>query len=162
MGSVIRWIFLGLAVAPTASAWTGLNWTMGSGASVDVGPEAGATFGGLGQAFLFRGRDEVLVSTLRGGIYRSLNSGQDWVRSGGFRNPRGMEPWILGLCQSRAAPHVVYAVTYHEGIAVSDDFGETWGPLFQPIDRNFVSCDVDPFMPKVVYAVALPFSFYGS
>jgi len=73
-----------------------------------------------------------------------------------------MEPWILGLCQSRAAPHVVYAVTYHEGIAVSDDFGETWGPLFQPIDRNFVSCDVDPFMPKVVYAVTLPFSFYGS
>ncbi len=91
----------------------------------------------------------VLVSTLRAGIYKTVNGGQNWVRSQrGLLNGRGMEPWILGLCQARSAPQIAYAVTFQEGIA---DFGETWGPLILPPDPNLIGCEVEPFNPEVVY-----------
>ncbi len=124
---------------------------MGSGPVLDVGPEAGSVFGYDNQGFLFHGRNEVLVSTVRAGIYKTVNGGQNWVRSQrGLLNGRGMEPWIRGLCQARSAPQIAYAVTFQEGIARTEDFGETWGPLILPTDPNLAGCEVQPFNPEVV------------
>jgi len=39
------------------------------------GPEAGLVFGG---EFLFRSRQEILVTSGRAGIYKTLNGGQSW------------------------------------------------------------------------------------
>jgi len=136
---------------------------MGREPVLDAGPEAGSVFGYSSQGFLFHGPNEVLVRTVRAGIYKTVNGGQHWVRSQrGLLNGRGMEPWIQGLCQARSAPQIAYAVTSQDGIARTEDFGETWGPLILPPDTNLAGCEVEPFNPEGVYVSTQGTGSYGT
>jgi len=121
----------------------------------DVGPEGGLVWGVASQAFLIRGRDEVVVSSGRAGLYKTTDGGNTWARSmSGLVDPAtGVEPFIEGLCQSPSSPDIGYAVTFQDGIASTNDFGESWSPPTRTPNPTLFDCAVDPVDPAVVYAL---------
>jgi len=124
------------------------------GRVTDVGPEAGTVYG-TSQAFLIRGRDEAVASSGRAGLYKTTDGGNTWARSmSGLVDPAtGVEPFIQGLCQSPSSPDIGYAVTFQDGIARTNDFGESWSPPTMTPNPLLSDCAVDPVDPAVVYAI---------
>ncbi len=113
----------------------------------DVGPEAGLVFGG---EFLFRSRQEILVTSGRAGIYKTLNGGQSWVRSErGLIDASGVEPYAQKLCGAPSAPEIAYVVTVQDGVSRTADFGESWEPLTALTNPSTTDCAVDPTDPAV-------------
>ena len=135
----------------TWSARAELAHELGIGPVTDVGPEAG-----LLASFLFRAREEILVTSVRAGVFKSLDGGQSWVRGErGLVTPDGVEPYALSFCQSRSAPEIAYLITIMDGISRTADFGESFEPLVLPENSNLVECAVDPADPDVVYVLAV-------
>jgi len=125
------------------------------GRVTDVGPEAGLVWGVASQAFLIRGRDEVVASSGRAGLYKTTDGGNTWARSmSGLVDPAtGVEPFIEGLCQSPSSPDIGYAFTFQDGLASTNDFGESWSPPTRTPNPSLEDCAVDPVDPAVVYAL---------
>src|SRR5260370_19647691 len=103
--STIRKVCLALVLLGFFSARAERVGGSSNGAVTDVGPEAGLVFHYGSEAFLFRGNDEVLVTSGRAGGFKTLNRGESWVRTA----PRLLttpcvEPHASTFFQSRAAP----------------------------------------------------------
>jgi photosystem II stability/assembly factor-like uncharacterized protein len=134
-------VFAALLIFP-ASAHSLPN----GGPALDVGPEAGIVFGNTSQPFLFRGTQEVLVTSGRAGIYKR-----------GLVDASGVEPYAQGLCQSHSAPEIAYVVSLRNELSRTDDFGDNWGPLALTTNPTLSDCAVDPTDPSMVYALARSF-----
>ncbi len=155
MRSTVLGFCLGSVLFCAPPALAKLARSLGVGSVTDVGPEAGLVWLAMSQPFLFRGQDEVLVTSGRAGVYKSLDGGQSWVRGErGLLTPEGVEPYALGFCQSRSAPDIAYLITIQDGISRTADFGESFEPLVLLPNANLSDCAVDPADPAVVYTVA--------
>src|SRR5262249_45528800 len=124
-----------------------------NGLVTDVGPEGGL-IGGL-EPFLFNGPDEILVMAGRAGIHKTIDGGQNWMRSGsGLVDAVGVEPGIQSLCQSRSAPEIASASPLFDGVYGTSNFADSWDRAITPMGNPGWSCAVDPSDPAVVYALA--------
>src|SRR6266849_173689 len=149
MSSTFRAVCLvfGVMLVSSPSARPELTSSMKDGSVTDVGPEAGLVFGG---EFLFRSRQEILVTSGRAGIYKTLNGGQSWVRSErGLIDASGVEPYAQKLCGAPSAPEIAYVVTVQDGVSRTADFGESWEPLTALTNPSTTDCAVDPTDPAV-------------
>jgi photosystem II stability/assembly factor-like uncharacterized protein len=116
----------------------------------DVGPEMGILF----HTFRFRGPGEVLGNSNRGGTFTTHSRGERWRRSmRGLVNAAGVEAFDFITCQARSAPSILYAATIEDGLFRSDNFAASWTSAVPLPDPRLASCDVDPFNPRVVYAL---------
>ena len=148
-------VCFGLVLLYSAPARAELTHRMDIGPATDVGPEAGLVFGNVSQRFLFRSSEEVLVTSGRAGVYKTLNGGQSWVRSeSALVDASGVEPFASGFCQSPSAPEIAYLFTIQDGVSRTPDFGQSFEPLTLTSNPILWDCAVDPFDPSVVYAVA--------
>ncbi len=164
MRSTIFEIYLALVLLGSISARAERVGGPSNGGVTDVGPEAGLVFHDGSEPFLFRGNDEVLVTSGRAGVYKTFNRGESWVRTApGLLTTAGIEPYTAAFCQSRSAPEIAYAVTLHDGVSRTLDFGESWGRLTLTANPGLLDCAVDPADAAVVYALAYSFdpSFPG-
>ncbi len=135
MRSTVLGFCLGSVLFCAPPALAKLARSLGVGSVTDVGPEAGLVWLAMSQPFLFRGQDEVLVTSGRAGVYKSLDGGQSWVRG-------------------ERAPDIAYLITIQDGISRTADFGESFEPLVLLPNANLSDCAVDPADPAVVYTVA--------
>src|SRR5712692_3060497 len=148
-------LVFGVMLVSSPSARGDLTRGMRDGSVSDVGPEAGLVFGNVIQPFLFRSRQEVLVTSGRAGIYRTLNGGQSWQRSErGLVDASGVEPYAAGLCQAPSAPEIAYLISLRDEVSRTADFGENWEPLTHLPNPQLADCAVDPGDPSVVYVLA--------
>ncbi len=158
MRSTIRKVCLALLLLGSINARAECVGGPSNGSVTDVGPEAGLVFNYGTEPFLFRGNDEVLVTSGRAGVYKTFNRGESWVRtSSGLLTPAGVEPYTATFCQSRSVPEIAYVVTLQDGISRTLDFGESWGRLTLTANPMLLDCAVDPADPAVVYALAFSF-----
>ena len=156
MRSMMRNMWVGLVLIYSPPVCPQLIGSIEGGRVTDVGPEAAGTYGICSEAFLIRGRDEV-VATSAAGLYKTTDGGKTWARSmSGLVDPvTGVDVNVSGLCQSPSSPEIGYALTTQHGIARTTDF-EVWslpGVDFPPLR----DCAVDPVDPAVVYALATRF-----
>jgi len=150
MRSIVPRVCFGLALFCFLPAQAGPGEELGIGPITDVGPEAGIAGG-----FRFRTREEILVVSLRSGVYKSFDGGQNWARRmEGLIAFFGVEPYASSLCQSRSAPEIAYLITLQDGISRTADFGESFEPLVLPPNGDLTDCAVDPANPSVVYVLA--------
>jgi photosystem II stability/assembly factor-like uncharacterized protein len=155
MRSTIRKVCLTLVLVGSFSARPERIGGPSNGSVTDVGPEAGLVFHYGNETFLFRGGDEILVTSGRAGVYKTFNRGESWVRTApGLVTTAGVEPYTAAFCQSRSAPEIAYAVTLQNGISRTVDFGESWERLTLTANPMLLSCAVDPADAAVVYALA--------
>jgi hypothetical protein len=136
---------------------------MNNGSVTDVGPEAGLVWG-ISEPFLFRGRNEILITSARAGIYKKSDGGQTWARmEPGLITGSGVEPLTRGLCQSALAPDIAYVVTEADGVSRTTDFGESWEPLTVPIGSPYLEgCAIDPTDPSILYVLGQSETFLSS
>ena len=151
MRSIVPRVCLGLVLfcffLPAAQAE--LRDEFGIGPTTDVGPEAGNAL-----SWVFRAREEILVVSLRSGIYKSLD-GQTWTRSEhGLVTSFGIEPYARSFCQSRSTPEIAYLISLEDGISRTADFGASFEPLVLPPNAVLFDCAVDPVNASAVYALA--------
>ena len=120
----------------------------------DVGPEAGLVFGNGNQPFLFRGGQDILVTSGRAGILKTSDGGESWVRrESRLLDASGVEAFAEALCQARSAPEIAYVATFQNGLYRTTDFGESWAPLAPLTNPSLWDCAVDPLDAAVVYAL---------
>ena len=150
MRSIVPRVCFGLVLSCSLPAQAELGHELGIGSITDVGPEAGTA-----GSFRFRTREEILVVSLRSGVYKSFDGGQSWARRvHGLIAFFGVEPYALSLCQSESAPEIAYLITTQDGISRTPDFGESFEPLVLPPNAALADCAVDPVDPSVVYVLA--------
>src|SRR5260370_12554106 len=103
--STIRKVCLALVLLGFFSARAERVGGSSNGAVTDVGPEAGLVFHYGSEAFLFRGNDEVLVTSGPAVVYKTLNPGESCGRTApGLLTTAAAEPPAPTFCHS-SAPH---------------------------------------------------------
>lgn len=103
--------------------------------------------------------DLLLVGIELGGVMRSLDGGKTWLD----HNP-GAHSDAHALLTHPLAPDRVYEVA-GQGIAISEDRGESWRRREQGLDRHYAWAEaVDPADPDLWYASVSrsPFAAHGS
>jgi photosystem II stability/assembly factor-like uncharacterized protein len=91
----------------------------------------------------------VYAATGSDGVFKSFNSGIDWVPLGHSLESRS----LLTILVDPRQPDTVYLGTAGSGVFVSDNGGYSWSPLSNGLYNGIVTAlAADPMTPGVVYA----------
>ncbi len=135
-----------------------------AGKWTQIGPFGPPLGGGSGRvnciAFKPNNQNVILIGTASGGIWKSVNGGQNWST-----NTDGLENLgISDIVFAPSNPNIVYAATgdrdggdtYSIGVLKSTNGGNTWSPtgLTYPVNQKMkiYKLAVDPQNPNIVYA----------
>lgn len=93
---------------------------------------------------------QLIVGTFFGGLYKSDDSGQNWVHvDSPFSNST-----VFSVVYAPDVPGVIYAGTFDAGLYKSDDDGLSWTQLNNGLtDSSIADISIDPNAPSNVLAV---------
>jgi photosystem II stability/assembly factor-like uncharacterized protein len=153
--SVQARVFLAAAVAASMFGYAGTRASQVTARITDVGPEIGLNFSYEG--FLIHRRDsrQVLGSSVKNGVFKSVNGGQTWRRSSaGLESARVQPLAVSGLRADPNEPSTVYLIA-ESGVYRSTDFGDRWSRLpTDGLDTDVIDVAIHPTEPGVLFVLS--------
>lgn len=123
----------------------------------DVGPEIGIAFGLEGFIINPQDTNNLLGSTGRVGVFKSLDGGLNWSTSNnGLTDSQGLVANAANIRRDPSNPFTVYSPTATDGLYRSNNFGDTWSSIggLDLVNPTLSDCAVHPTSPNVIYALA--------